>query len=102
MQWLSRMMWCSGSQPGVQSLVRHYSANRSSICKISRTKYCRLYKVLMVYPDGSTITFRHPEPQSIVQLPALLEDCKTEADRRLWLSRRKRVETLRTEDEIEL
>ena len=82
--------------------IREYNANRSNICKISRTKYCRLYRVLLVYPDGSTVTVRHPEPQAIIQLPVLLEDCKTDIERKEWLSRRKRVEKVETEDDIDL
>ncbi|XP_054153922.1 39S ribosomal protein L55, mitochondrial-like [Oppia nitens] len=89
------------STPSVTS-VRHFNANRAAICRISRTKYCRLYPALLVYPDGSTVTVRHAEPQHIIQIPKLLEDCKTDVERRQWLSRRKKVETIKTENEFDL
>ena len=89
-------------QSCLQSSVREYNANRSNICKISRTKYCRLYRVLLVFPDGSTVTVRHQEPQSLIQLPFLLDDCKTDIQRKEWLSRRKRVEKVETEDDMDL
>jgi hypothetical protein len=53
----------------------------------------------MVYPDGSTVTVRHPEPRAIIKLPLLLEDCKTDAERREWLSRRKPKEVIKIEEE---
>lgn len=82
--------------------VRPMHANRTSVCKIARQQYCRLYKVLLVYPDGSTVTVRHPEPQALIQLPVLYEDCKTEAQRKAWLMRRKKIEKVQTEEEIDL
>ena len=90
------------SMVGPTEQIRRYNANRTNICKISRIKYCRLYRVLLVYPDGSTVTVRHPEPQSIIQLPVLLEDCKTDTDRKEWLLRRKRTEKVEIVDEIDL
>lgn len=79
--------------------MRKFNANMASICLIKRTKYCRLYPVLMVYPDGSTVTVRHPEPRAIIKMPHLLEDCKTDAERREWLSRRKPTEVIKIEEE---
>ena len=89
--------WCLRVEPS-----REMHANRTSVCKIARTRYCRLYKVLLVYPDGSTVTIRHPEPQALIQLPLLFEDCKTETQRKEWLMRRKKIEKVQTEEEIDL
>ncbi len=83
----------------IEQQFRYFHSNRASISLIKRSKYCRLYPVLMVYPDGSTVTVRHSEPRAIIKLPVLLEDCKTDAERREWLSRRKPKEVIKIEEE---
>ncbi|XP_034162261.1 39S ribosomal protein L55, mitochondrial isoform X3 [Pangasianodon hypophthalmus] len=45
------------------------NSNRSSVVRCSREKYERMYPVLLVRPDGSTINIRYKEPRRIIMMP---------------------------------
>ncbi|XP_058244929.1 large ribosomal subunit protein mL55 isoform X2 [Hemibagrus wyckioides] len=45
------------------------NSNRSSVVRCSRQKYERMYPVLLVRPDGSTINIRYKEPRRILMMP---------------------------------
>ncbi|RVE74103.1 hypothetical protein OJAV_G00038060 [Oryzias javanicus] len=45
------------------------NSNRSSVVRCGRQKYERLYPVMLVRPDGSTINIRYKEPKRILQMP---------------------------------
>ncbi|KAL1022418.1 hypothetical protein UPYG_G00026720 [Umbra pygmaea] len=47
----------------------HHNSNKTSIARCSRQKYERLYPVLLVQPDGSTINIRYREPKRILMMP---------------------------------
>ncbi|KAF6728690.1 39S ribosomal protein L55, mitochondrial [Oryzias melastigma] len=62
------------SVPEVQANHFHAHAallnsNRSSVVRCGRQKYERLYPVILVRPDGSTINIRYKEPRRILQMP---------------------------------
>ncbi|XP_043941909.1 39S ribosomal protein L55, mitochondrial [Protopterus annectens] len=42
------------------------NSNKTSIVRCGRQTYGRLYPVLLVRPDGSTINIRYPEPKRII------------------------------------
>uniref|UniRef100_A0A3Q2C971 HECT domain-containing protein n=1 Tax=Cyprinodon variegatus TaxID=28743 RepID=A0A3Q2C971_CYPVA len=41
-------------------------SNRTSVVRCGRQKYERQYPVLLVQPDGSTVSIRYPEPRRIL------------------------------------
>ncbi|XP_057697647.1 large ribosomal subunit protein mL55 [Corythoichthys intestinalis] len=45
------------------------NSNRTSVVRCSRQKYERLYPVLMVRPDGSTVNIRYKEPRRMLMMP---------------------------------
>lgn len=45
------------------------NANKTSVVRCSRQKYERMYPVLLVLPDGSTINIRYKEPRRIIMMP---------------------------------
>uniref|UniRef100_A0A3P9H445 Zgc:171480 n=1 Tax=Oryzias latipes TaxID=8090 RepID=A0A3P9H445_ORYLA len=65
---------CLSLIPEVQRNLFHAHAallnsNRSSVVRCGRQKYERLYPVMLVRPDGSTINIRYKEPRRILQMP---------------------------------
>ncbi|XP_074722775.1 large ribosomal subunit protein mL55 [Strix uralensis] len=81
------------------------NSNRASISHLHRQQYGRLYPVLLVNTDGSTIRIRHTEPKRILMLP-LDSSTLPEAERKARLRRRfpskPRVETEETFEGIDL
>lgn len=53
----------------LESQVRSGS-NRAVISRINRRVYARTYPTTLVYPDGSTVTIRYPEPRQIIKVIA--------------------------------
>ncbi|KAL7828673.1 hypothetical protein SRHO_G00323070 [Serrasalmus rhombeus] len=45
------------------------NSNRTAVVRCSRQRYERMYPVLLVRPDGSTINIRYREPKRIVTMP---------------------------------
>uniref|UniRef100_A0A8B9PLG7 39S ribosomal protein L55, mitochondrial n=1 Tax=Apteryx owenii TaxID=8824 RepID=A0A8B9PLG7_APTOW len=64
----------------------HGNSNRTSVAHIRRQVYGRLYPMLLVKTDGSTVHIRYKEPKKILMLPV---DSNTlpEAERRARLRR---------------
>ncbi|XP_053913432.1 39S ribosomal protein L55, mitochondrial [Cuculus canorus] len=52
----------------ITTSIRHNS-NRVAISHLHRQQYGRLYPVLLVHTDGSTIRLRYKEPKRILMLP---------------------------------
>ncbi|XP_026857148.2 39S ribosomal protein L55, mitochondrial [Electrophorus electricus] len=44
-------------------------SNRTSVVRFGRQRYERMYPVLLVRPDGSTISIRYKEPRRIIMMP---------------------------------
>ncbi|KAM9287981.1 large ribosomal subunit protein mL55 isoform 1-T2 [Cariama cristata] len=62
------------------------NSNRTSVSHLHRQLYGRLYPVLLVKTDGSTIRFRYKEPKRILVLP-LDSSTLPEAERKARLRR---------------
>eukprot|EP00745_Piridium_sociabile_P043971 TRINITY_DN91057_c0_g1_i1.p1 TRINITY_DN91057_c0_g1~~TRINITY_DN91057_c0_g1_i1.p1 ORF type:complete len:139 (-),score=21.96 TRINITY_DN91057_c0_g1_i1:10-381(-) len=76
------------------------SSSKTSVTRLNRYNFPRLYPTLMVLPDGSTITVRYKEPRKLIKLPEDLS-LLSEADRKLRLQRRKPKQKLVIEDDLE-
>ncbi|XP_052689307.1 39S ribosomal protein L55, mitochondrial-like [Crassostrea angulata] len=82
-----------------QACVRHNS-NRVSCAKVDRKYYERLYPTLLVFPNGSTINIRNPQPRQIIQLP--IDITKLTPEEQAALRRRRQPKTeIKLEKEIE-
>ncbi|NWU34898.1 RM55 protein, partial [Hylia prasina] len=62
------------------------NSNRATICHLHRQLYGRLYPVLLVNTDGSTIRLRYSEPKRILMMP-LDSSTLPEAERKARLRR---------------
>ncbi|KAM6281649.1 LOW QUALITY PROTEIN: large ribosomal subunit protein mL55 [Porphyrio hochstetteri] len=65
---------------------RRGNSNRASVCHLHRQLYGRLYPVLLVKTDGSTVRLRYKEPKRILTLP-LDSNTLPEAERKARLRR---------------
>ncbi|KAG7276099.1 hypothetical protein CRUP_026187 [Coryphaenoides rupestris] len=61
--------WSSGSVAQFHGHTPQHNSHRSSVVRCGRAKYERLYPVLLVRPDGSTINIRYKEPRKILMMP---------------------------------
>ena len=52
----------------LNNLIRSH-CYRASIGRIKRSVYARQYPVILVKPDGSSITINYPEPIAMIKLP---------------------------------
>ncbi|XP_071661534.1 large ribosomal subunit protein mL55 isoform X3 [Patagioenas fasciata] len=71
--------------PPIVTPVRGNS-NRAAISHLHRQRYGRLYPVLLVKTDGSTVRLRYKEPKRILMLP-LDSNTLPEEERRARLRR---------------
>ncbi|XP_077390890.1 large ribosomal subunit protein mL55 isoform X2 [Festucalex cinctus] len=78
MQFWCRLRPASLARP----LLARLNSNRTSVVRCSRQKYERLYPVMLVRPDGSTINIRYKEPRRILMMPVDLSTLPEEERRR--------------------
>uniref|UniRef100_A0A8C7N6U7 39S ribosomal protein L55, mitochondrial n=1 Tax=Oncorhynchus kisutch TaxID=8019 RepID=A0A8C7N6U7_ONCKI len=55
----------------LHTTTTQHNSNKTSIVRSSRQKYERLYPLLLVQPDGSTINIRYKEPKRILMVSIL-------------------------------
>ncbi|KAG5887489.1 hypothetical protein JTB14_023675 [Gonioctena quinquepunctata] len=80
--------------------VRNISSLSACITRPHRNTYLRTYPTVLVFPDGSTINIRYPEPRQIIKLPLNIWTL-SESERRARLESRKPKKTVSIEDDIE-
>ncbi|XP_044512921.1 39S ribosomal protein L55, mitochondrial [Gracilinanus agilis] len=80
---------------------RQPSSNRASLTRIHRETYARLYPVMLVKQDGSTIHIRYKEPRRILMMPVDIDTLSPE-ERKMRLRKRsaKYVEVKKKEAEF--
>ncbi|XP_012871138.1 PREDICTED: 39S ribosomal protein L55, mitochondrial [Dipodomys ordii] len=80
---------------------RQADSNRASIARLRRQAYARLYPVLLVKQDGSTIHIRYREPRRMLVMPLDL-DTLTPEERRARFRKREALLQQKKEEEPEL
>ncbi|XP_069850190.1 large ribosomal subunit protein mL55 [Dipodomys merriami] len=80
---------------------RQADSNRASVTRLRRQAYARLYPVLLVKQDGSTIHIRYREPRRMLVMPLDL-DTLTPEERRARFRKREALLQQKKEEEPEL
>ncbi|GAA6231936.1 39S ribosomal protein L55, mitochondrial [Lates japonicus] len=63
------------------SQIAQLNSNRTSVVRCGRQRYERLYPVMLVRPDGSTVNIRYKEPRRILMMPVNLSTLSEEERR---------------------
>ncbi|XP_006876193.1 PREDICTED: 39S ribosomal protein L55, mitochondrial [Chrysochloris asiatica] len=99
---LSGLQWQSFMQRAVPSFCHLHTSlgradcNRASFTRLHRQAYARLYPVLLVKQDGSTIHIRYREPRRMLAMPIDLDHLSPEERKARF---RKREATFRKKTE---
>ncbi|CAH0772770.1 unnamed protein product [Bemisia tabaci] len=82
-------------------ITRNLSSATAAVTKIHRSTYARVYKAVIVKPDGSTIRTRcYPEPRLIIKLPLDLNEL-SDKDKQIRLALRKPRQQVKVQEDIE-
>ncbi|KAM6411662.1 large ribosomal subunit protein mL55 [Pluvialis apricaria] len=90
--------------PPLAASARHNS-NRAAISHLHRQHYGRLYPILLVKTDGSTVRLRYKEPKRILMLPldsSTLPEAERKARLRKQFPSRPKAEAEETFEGIDL
>ncbi|CAB1324415.1 unnamed protein product [Coregonus sp. 'balchen'] len=71
----------------LHTATTQHNSNKTSIVRCSRQKYERLYPVLLIQPDGSTINIRYKEPKRILMMPVDINTL-SEEERKIMMRKR--------------
>ncbi|XP_041345374.1 39S ribosomal protein L55, mitochondrial isoform X2 [Pyrgilauda ruficollis] len=82
---LSALLLRAAARPPLAASARSNS-NRAAIGHLQRQRYGRLYPLLLVGTDGSTVRLRYGEPKRILMMP-LDSNTLPEAERKARLRR---------------
>ncbi|XP_038650235.1 39S ribosomal protein L55, mitochondrial [Scyliorhinus canicula] len=89
----------------VSIMPRRNNSNRTSIVRCGRQVYARLYPVLLIRPDGSTINIRYMEPKKMITMPvdvSLLPEAERKARMRKRDPKRAGMKEEQFEDEFKV
>lgn len=87
--------WKYAMPPGFLSSVLRSSS--TSITRIKKSVYPRVYKVRLQQPDGSTFTIRYHEPHELIRLP-VDPNSLTEEEKRERLMRSKPEKEIKVQE----
>uniref|UniRef100_A0A8C5L8X6 Mitochondrial ribosomal protein L55 n=2 Tax=Jaculus jaculus TaxID=51337 RepID=A0A8C5L8X6_JACJA len=73
-------------------------SSRASITRLRRQTYARLYPVLLVKQDGSTIHVRYPEPRRMLVMPLDLDALSPEERRARFRKREAQLQQQKKEE----
>ncbi|XP_055717222.1 39S ribosomal protein L55, mitochondrial-like [Salvelinus fontinalis] len=66
----------------LHTATTQHNSNKTSIVRCSRQNYERMYPVLLIEPDGSTINIRHKKPKRILMMPVDISTLSEEGRKR--------------------
>ncbi|XP_055024333.2 large ribosomal subunit protein mL55 [Misgurnus anguillicaudatus] len=78
---------CSQVTSTFHSTAGQLNSNRTCVVRFGRQKYERLYPVLLVRPDGSTINIRYKEPRRVMMMPVDITSL-SEEERKIRMRKR--------------
>ncbi|KAM8936516.1 large ribosomal subunit protein mL55 isoform 1-T2 [Lycaon pictus] len=99
---LLRQQVLTGAAPVCRLHTSSWQAdsNRALLTRVHRQAYARLYPVLLVKQDGSTIHIRYREPRRILEMPVDLDALSPEERRARFRKRESQVQKKKEEPEL--
>ncbi|ESO88149.1 hypothetical protein LOTGIDRAFT_204404 [Lottia gigantea] len=91
---------CQACRQQIVSVPVRYNSNRTSVCRLNRGYYARMYPTVLVLPNGASLNIRYREPRKIIKLAVVFDDL-TDEEKEARLRARKPKKKIIIEDEEE-